>query len=406
MAMWSKWMQIAVSLQKYIRCMKTVMTIGIDVSRANREQRTGVESYVFFLVEAMKRLTHGTWNMEHGNRLRIILYSDVPLCGLLAKLPDGWESCVLRWPPRRLWTQVRLSWEMFFRPPDVLFIPGHVFPLIHPKKTVMTVHDVAALEFPKSYSRFERWYSLWSARSAVKRLWKVIVPSAYTKQALARLNHCSAEQMDHVVVVPHGYDMAYRHCSDAEAERVLNTYGIRKPFLLSVGRLEEKKNTRRIVEAFSLIRSNLLDTVPGLSLVLIGKSGFGYEQVREAIDASPYTKDIHELGWLPTDAVAVCMNAAEVFVFPSLCEGFGMPILEAFAVGTPVVASSGRGLEDAGGDAVLYVDPNDPQAIADGVRRILADSDLAKTLCTRGTKQLQSFSWRDTAEKTYDLLCS
>lgn len=375
-------------------------TIGIDVSRANREQRTGVESYVFFLVEAMKEFG------VRSSEFRAILYSDTPLHGALARLPGGWESRVLRWPPRRLWTQVRLSWEMCFRPPDVLFIPGHVFPLVHPKKTVMTVHDVAALEFPESYSRFERWYSLWSARSAVKRLWKVIVPSAYTKQALARLTHCSAEQMDHVVVVPHGYDMAYRQCSDAEAERVLNTYGIRKPFLLSVGRLEEKKNTRRIVEAFSLIRSNLGDTVQDLRLVLIGKPGFQYERVREAIDASPYTKDIHELGWLPTNDVVACLNAAEVFVFPSLCEGFGIPILEAFAVGTPVVASSGRGLEDAGGDAVLYVDPNDPQAIADGVRRVLADPDLAKTLCARGMKRLQSFSWRDTTEKTCDLLYS
>jgi len=155
------------------------MKIGIDASRANDEKKTGVGWYAYHVIQQMKKQT--------PRDVEVILYTNKPLRGDLADLPENWKENILRWPPKRLWTQIRLSLEMLVHRVDVLFVPAHVVPIIRPKKTVMTVHDIAALKFPDSYNWFERWYSVWSARVALKKLWRVITPSEFTKRELEKL---------------------------------------------------------------------------------------------------------------------------------------------------------------------------------------------------------------------------
>ena len=359
------------------------LTIGIDVSRANHDKKTGVEWYAWHVVEKMKKL-----NTEDTH---FVLYSDKPLQGELAKLPDNWQSKVLRWPPKRLWTQIRLSWEMLFNPPDILFIPAHVFPIVHPKKTVMTVHDVAALRFPESYNWFERWYSVWSAKYAVKNLWRIITPSNFVKDSLSSDCH-------KIFSIPHGYDHLYKKIEDKDKiSKVLQKYGINKPFLLSVGRLEKKKNTERIVEAFDKLN---------LQLVLIGKPGHGYERVEKAINESPNKDRIILPGYVGDKDLPYIMNAAEVFVFPSLYEGFGLPVIEAMACGIPVVASRGSSLEEVGADACVYVDPEDVDDITAGIKGVMENEDLRKKSIELGLQHVEGFSWQKSAKKTLDLLLS
>ena len=226
------------------------MIIGIDASRANKKEKTGVEWYAWHVIEELKKIIPE----DH----RVILYSDEPIIGALALLPKHWESRILHWPPKRLLTQVRLSWEMFQHPPDVLFVPAHVFPIIHPKKTMMMVHDVAAATFPEIYPWFERWYSLWSAKNAIKNLWRVITPSQFTKNELSSLELRITNYELRIIVIPHGVDSRYRKIHDQAAiDAVLNKYAIRRPFLLSVGRLEEKKNTANIVRAFDRLHGRV-----------------------------------------------------------------------------------------------------------------------------------------------------
>src|SRR3989338_408988 len=228
------------------------MIIGIDASRANREQKTGVEWYAFHLFEQMKK----SKIINHKSEIKFVLYSDVPLRGELAELQEGWSSKVLKWPPKRLWTQVRLSWEMLVHPPDVLFIPAHVAPVVHPKKTVVMVHDVGAVRFPESYNWFQRWYAVWGARKALNHLWKVIVPSEFTKKELASLQVGKfASEKTHVI--QHGYDTRYCKKDIGDIEKILEKYSINTPFILCVGRLEEKKNTVRLIEAFEFLKQNL-----------------------------------------------------------------------------------------------------------------------------------------------------
>lgn len=409
------------------------MIIGIDASRANHKEKTGVEWYAFHVIEEMKK-SRANSSEPIVRQVKVILYSDRPLEGELARLPENWESRVLRWPPRlrpptesgdragqawRLWTQARLSWEMLTNPPDVLFIPAHVFPIIHPKKTVMTVHDVAAARFPETYNRFERWYSLWSARFAARHLWKVIVPSEFTKSELIKTSlpqqrrpalttgkHKNINTSDSIIVVPHGYSKISARprpggsALGEETGAVLKKYGIQKPFLLSIGRLEEKKNTKRIVEAFDMLRSRGRD----FQLVLVGKPGYGYDNVRTAIQNSRWKEDIILPGWIPPEETQTILSAAEVFIFPSLYEGFGLPILEAFAAGAPVVAATGSSLKEVAGEAAIYADPFSIEDIFRAVETILNDLSFRDSLRQQGHSRVEKFSWEDAARATWDIL--
>jgi len=364
------------------------MKIEIDASRANDEKKTGVGWYAYHVIQELKKQT--------PRDVEVVLYTNKPLKGELAELPDNWTEKVLRWPPQRFWTQIRLSWEMFFHRPDVLFIPAHVFPLIHPKKTVMTVHDIAALKFPESYNWFERWYTLWSARVALKKLWRIIVPSQFTRCELESLKVHNVKK-DNVHTVHHGYDKRYKVIeNETDTKQILNKYGITQPFLMSIGRLEEKKNTVRIIKAFEKIKNEYKD----LQLLLIGNPGHGYDKVELAIKNSKYKDDIITPGWVDNYDLPSLMNSAEAFVFPSLYEGFGIPILEALACGTPVVASKGNCLEEVGGDACEYVDAENIDEIAKAVESLLSvEFDLKK-----GLERVKDFSWEKCGRKTLDIL--
>ncbi|MBI5798591.1 MAG: glycosyltransferase family 1 protein, partial [Candidatus Yonathbacteria bacterium] len=128
------------------------MIIGIDASRANRRLKTGTEWYSFALIQALKKI------IGHPTGDRVLLYTNTPLEGGLEQCPDGWEERRLGWRFGRLWTQIRLSWEMFWQPPDVLFIPAHTIPLIHPKRTIVTIHDIGFERLPELYRWYDRLY--------------------------------------------------------------------------------------------------------------------------------------------------------------------------------------------------------------------------------------------------------
>lgn len=363
------------------------MIIGIDASRANHLQKTGVEWYAYFVIQELKKILPA--------EVEVVLYSDTSLQGDLADLPQNWSSKVLSWPPKRLWTQLRMSFEMLFHAPDILFIPAHVFPIIHPKKTVMTVHDIAGIKFPESYNWFERWYSTWTAKYAVNKLWKVIVPSQFTKDEL--LIHFPQAKEKNIAVIHNGYDEKFLvPVPNEQKQEVLKKYNIQKPYLLTIGRLEEKKNTWRIIKAFEKIKKN--SNYTDVQLVLVGQPGFGYEKVEQILSHSPEKGHIIHPGWVSKEDLPALMQGAEVFVFPSLYEGFGIPVLEAFASGTPVVVSQGSCLGEVGQEGTVVVDPQSEISIAQGILSFLTSPDFKTTKIMAGKVRLQDFSWQKCAQ--------
>ncbi|MCF6276740.1 MAG: glycosyltransferase family 4 protein [Candidatus Magasanikbacteria bacterium] len=371
------------------------MKIGIDASRANNLQKTGVEWYAFNTIQELKKIIPSSE--------KVVLYTNKPLTGDLSELPENWEEKVLNWFLGRFWTQIRLSLEMIFYRPDVLFIPAHVFPFIHPKKTVMTVHDIAAYKFPESYSKFERWYSLWSAKKAVKKLWKVFVPSEFVKKELIEVY--GDKNVRKIIVIPHGVSDNFEIKKDkSRIDFVLSEYGIKSPYILSIGRIETKKNTLRIVEAFEKLKKD--KKMHNLSLVLVGKNGFGYEKILKKIDKSENKKDIKKMGWVDSKDLPLILRGAEVFVFPSVYEGFGLPVLEAFSAEVPTVISKGNSLEELSNGASLLCDMNNSESISGAVKMFLVDGELRKKNVKLGLARVKFFSWEKSAKEVWHILNS
>lgn len=373
------------------------MIIGIDVSRGNTMYRTGVEEYVFQVLKYVS-----TQALRYPD-VEFILYTRESLITeLVSIVPDYVKVKVLKWLPRLFWTQIRLSWEMLIHPPDILFVPGHVFPIIHPKRTVMTIHDIAARHFPDSYNWFERWYSLWSVRIAVKKLWKIIAISSFTREQISIFADSGANRQDaqNISVIPLAYDKAYRVIRDEEKiNDILRKYNIKKLFFLSVGRLETKKNTVRIIKAFNILKSEHTQKYKDFQLVLVGGNGHGHKHVLDEVERSVYKDDILLLGYIDNTDLPYIMNGAEVFVFPSLYEGFGIPILEAFASGTPVVTSNKTACLEVAGDSAEFVDPFDPTSIANGIEEAMKGKNIKD-----GLDRAKEFSWDKTVKDTLNFL--
>lgn len=378
------------------------MLVAIDASRAAREEKTGVEWYAFHLIQTMKKTT--------PEGVRVILYSDVPLAGPLAELPPGWSAKVLRWPPQRLWTQVRLAAEVWRDRPKVLFIPAHVAPRCLPRHTrlVTTIHDIAAARFPGAYHWFETWYSLATARAAVRRRATMIVPSEFTKREIISVIAESRPQTraPHIVVIPHGLDPAYEVRPSAEAiAAAKNTYGIHAPYFIIIGRVEEKKQTARAIEAFAMLKK-VGGGAESHQLLIVGKPGFGYETVTAALAHNPFREDILIPGWVKANDLPALLAGAEALLFPSLYEGFGLPALEASALGIPVITLQGHSVEEIGGATFWYAKNQTASALADTIRAVLNDQTERERRCTAAADRSTVYRWATSAALTWKVLLS
>ncbi len=366
--------------------------IGIDASRANVSVRTGIEWYAYNVIQELKAVVPPT--------VRVALYSREPLRDGLEDLPSHWESRVLRWPPRYLWTQARLSWEMLVRRPDLLFVPAHVIPMLLPRRTVTTVHDVAFMAEPQAYGDGGRAYLRFATAQAVRRAELLTVSEFSKKEIIGRFN-ASAEC---IAVTPLGYDAGlYRPVPRDEAARRAATYEVHDPYFLFVGRLERKKNLAGLLRAFHEFKEK---RGPGdrTALVLVGKRGRGFAEAMGAIKDCEAEGFVHELGYVPQEDMPYLYAGATAFVFPSWYEGFGLPVIEAFACGAPVIASATASLPEIAEEAALYVDPANSASIADAMCRLADDADLRGRLIEEGLLRATRFSWRRTAELTWKTL--
>lgn len=364
-------------------------TIAIDASRAAGEEKTGVGWYSYYLLQHLKDV------VPHD--VRVLLYSDRPLPGELRPWPVRWEERVLAWRGS-FWSQVRLAAQVLRDRPDVLFVPAHVIPEIiswirtlagpAAPRLVTTIHDVDFRACPELYRSRSRWYLEHAARLAVRTADRIIVPTQHVACDLERWYGRS----DGVVVIPHGVD--------AQSTNISSGGDQHSPFVLFVGRLERKKNVLRMVRAFELVA----EQHPDLRLVLAGGPGYGYEEIRDAIVRSPYRGRVETLGWVTGEEYHRLLGSASLFLFPTLREGFGLPILEAFAAGVPVVTSIGGAHEEVAGGAAVLVDPRDPSAIARAVAHVLTDANTRAELVERGRQRAAACTWERSARATWDVL--
>ncbi|MFA5109714.1 MAG: glycosyltransferase family 1 protein [Patescibacteria group bacterium] len=400
------------------------MTIGIDASRANRPHKTGTEWYSFYLIKNLALI---------DRRHKYLLYVNTPpRPELVAVVKDNpnFSFKFLEWPFYSFWTLGRLSLEMIFHRPDVLFIPAHTLPLFSPAKTVNTIHDIAFarernLYFSsavKTHLKGSRKiinflvrvltlgkyrsdsvdYLYWSTAFALRHAQKIITVSEFTKREI--LNLYPKTPADKITAIANGYSKElYRPLDQPEkTKEILEKYGLETPYFLYVGRLEKKKNTLSLVEALALLRENQ----PQLKakLVLIGDAGFGYDEIKYIIEDFNLENDVLMPGWASEEDLPYIFNAAAAFIFPSKHEGFGIPVLQALACGIPTAVSDIPVFREIAGDAVLYFNQNDKRAIAAAMFRIVSDEKLREELKRKGCERVKNFSWEKCATQTLAVL--
>ncbi len=369
------------------------MVIGIDASRAFLKRRTGIEEYSYQVIKYLRA--------ELPPNVEVILYVRQKLSfahGRLVmttpeidfELPKHWRMRVL-WAPR-FWTQIALSLEMLLHTPHVLFVPAHTVPLIHPKKTMVTLHGLEYEFCPEGYSWWERMYMHFSIKFSCQVASTVICVSENTKRDVIQLYGVAEEK---IAVIYEGYEKQ----STANNQQLTKELGT--PYLLFIGRLEARKNVVRMIEAFEILKEK--HQIPH-ELVLAGKPGYGYERIRQQIANSKYRGVIIEKGYVSEKEKWGLLRGADVFLFPTLYEGFGLPVLEAQSVGVPVVTSNTSSLPEVAGEGAVLVDPADSQAIAEAIYRLLSDQELRGGIIEKATHNVSRFGWVSCARNIKDLL--
>lgn len=365
----------------------TTLRIGIDASRYHHPEATGVEWYSYHLLNELIPLL----GRDHHHEVRLYAPTDF---SLEFELPFNVKKRII--PFARLWTMVRLSWEMITHPVDVLFVPSHTFPLIVPKRAIITIHDVAFHYFPKAYGWFSRVMLERSTRKAVRKATRIIVPSQSTKDDLIKWYTCPAEK---IVIIPHG-GPKFHHAlrwPDGEKEKLTQQFSIdQSPFILYIGRLETRKNLVRLVEAFQ----RFLVEFPDWKLILAGKRGLGFEVIWEKVKELKLEQSVIAPGYITEREKTFLLEHCRIFAFPSLYEGFGFPVLEAFSHRKPVLTSKTSSIPEVAGDAAYLVNPERLEELSVGLKRLASDGILTSKFIQKSEIQLEKFSWEKAAERT------
>ncbi len=368
--------------------------IGIDASRAFLKRRTGIEEYSYQVIKHLRDTLSSDAQIVLYVRKKFSfvegrLQMSIPEIDF--ELPRNWTVRAL-WAPR-FWTQLALSLEMLWRAPDVLFVPAHTVPIIHPKKTVVTIHGLEYEFCPGAYSLWERIYMHYSIKFSCRVASTVICVSENTKRDVMALYRVAEEK---IAVISEGYEQTRSMNQEAG-----NKSEKKKPYLLFIGRLEERKNIVRIVEAFELLKEKY--QIPH-KLVLVGKAGFRYERIRDYIQHSAFNIHIRELGYVTEEEKWELLRNADVFLFPTLYEGFGIPVLEAQSVRVPVVTSNTSSLPEVAGEGAVLVDPTSVESIAEGVQRLLSDQGLRSGIIEKATHNMSRYSWARCAKEIVTIL--
>ncbi|MFA5820717.1 MAG: glycosyltransferase family 1 protein [Candidatus Gracilibacteria bacterium] len=370
------------------------MKIGIDASRYGHSEATGVENYSFQIINYLIGEVAG------NSKDKVVLYSREAIFPKM-RVAKNITNMVL--PTKRFWTLWALSREMRRDKPDVLFVPSHVFPLSLAKKNYLMIHDVAFRHLRSAYSFFQYHYLNWSTRVAAKKATKIIVPSEATAKDLVHFYKCPKKK---IVVIPHGFAkprLDKAHLDNLfEFSEIFKYFGIdeKLKYVFFVGRLESKKNLVRLVEAFAEFAEDHED----FKLVMAGKPGVGFDKILKKIQQLKIANKVVLPGYVTEGEKAALMKNCQIFAFPSLYEGFGLPLLEAFYYEKPVLCSSSSSLPEVGGKAVHYVDPLNVSEMAEGLKKLAEDEKYAAKLVAKGRERLPNFTWEASAKRTLKVL--
>ncbi|MBI2835998.1 MAG: glycosyltransferase family 4 protein [Acidobacteria bacterium] len=363
------------------------MRIAID---ARKLHDFGVGTYVRNLLKHLARID------QRSEYVLLCREPDRPIAG---ELGENFRCVIEPSAPYSLLEQLSVPLRLRRERVDLFHEPHYVLPPLTPCPSVVTIHDCIHLMFPEylphrsayAYARASLWM-------ATRRSSQILTVSETSKRDILRFFHIPTEK---VAVIYNAIDERFRTPPpEDQVARVRERYQLQDPFVLYAGNIKPHKNLERLIEAFHRVRGRGFEQ---LKLVIIGDEISKYPTLRRAVHRHNLHKWVRFHGFVSDQTLAALYRLAAVFVFPSLYEGFGLPPLEAMASGTPVVTSNVSSLPEVAGDAALLIDPYDPDAIADGITRVLCDAALRKDLIAKGLVRANEFSWESSVKRVHEI---
>ncbi len=368
------------------------MRICLDISPAVH-RHAGIGRYTHELLAALTVFDHANeycafYNAPRGNE-RL----DTPL--------DRLPSHTIRLSAKRLRLRVLLAHfcgialDRWLPPCDVFHATDYLLPPLRRAASVLTIYDLTFRFFPEHHLPLNRWYLSLMVPRFAQRASAIIAISENTRRDLAQRMQIPPEK---VTVTYLGVNPVFRPMDDAVGlARVRQKYHLPARFILYFGTVEPRKNLLTLLDAYRALLARD-DALP--DLVIAGRKGWLHQPVLQRVRELGLDARVQFTEWVDENDAPALMNAASVFVYPSLYEGFGLPPLEAMACGTPVVCSNASSLPEVVGDGGILVEPRDAGALAGAVERVLADQPLRADLRARGLAQARKFSWERTARET------
>ncbi len=371
------------------------MTIAIDLRSIQRGTFTGVENYTLSLLERMIREDKQNTYVLFYNGLSPVQAEDLRFLNtsvVVGRVPNKLLAISTTFAKRPDFAQ--LIGTKF----DCLFMPNMNHVVLQPqKRLVVTVHDLSPVVLPEYYDiRRRLWHWSVGFRRTLHRADAIIAVSEFTKQQLVDVLHVPPSK---ITVVYQGIDAKRFHSdlSESHLRDVRNRYGLPGEYVFYCGTLEPRKNVERLIGAWERMEHRI-------PLVIAGKPGWKYRAIFNRAKKSPRARMIQFLGFVAEADKPALYKLAAVTAFPSLYEGFGLPVLESMAVGTPVVTSQVTSLPEVCGSAGVLVDPYDEAAIATGLDSVVGDRALRASLAAEGLMRAKEFSWDKTAAQTLAVL--
>ena len=292
----------------------------------------------------------------------------------------------------------RIAWEQTLFParlaalkPNLVHGMAYALPFAWRGPSVVSVYDLSFLRYPRAFKPANRMYLTAATRAAARRARRVLTISEHSRADIARLLGVPEQRVD--VTYP-AVEQRYRVLPTADVEAFRAARNLPATFIFSLGTLEPRKNLAGLLAAYAGLDR------PRPPLYVAGATGWRYSPIFQTVERLALQEDVCFLGFVPEQDLPLWYNAARLFAFPSLYEGFGLPVLEAMASGTPVITSSAASLPEVAGKAAILVSPTDTSQLAREMQRVLEDRDLHTELQAAGRIQASRFSWRAMADQT------
>lgn len=360
--------------------------IAIDIREATRGKRAGKGWYTLQLVREI---------LTQDKKNQYILYTDQPFPEF-----SNFENATQKFfPPRSFIWHYKVMQDMKKNPPDIFFAPtSYIIASFAPKnlKTVVTVHDLVAWLAPNRHNKKATFIEHRTLPGALKKACHIITISESTKSDLQKLFYIPQEQISVI------------HCAAGKAfhemnleEKIAAAIELKTPgkFIISVGTLEPRKNYVTLLKAFAKFRKKN----PEIHCIIIGSKGWSHREIIKTVEALKINESVHFPDYISEENLVKYYNLASLFVYPSLYEGFGIPILEAMQCACPVITSNCSSMPEVSGEAALLIDPKNIDEISQKMEEVFMNKKMQQTMKEKGLEQARKFSWRKSAAQLLEL---